>query len=177
MEPIVSRDSAGRLVVERRRTLAQRIMVAVVFLGLACYPLNFFISSIQFYRAEATPAMWRQAAPGFVLMFLGFFVPALATWLLTVRRHYMFIDRQLREITVVKDDRVWSRRRIVPFDRVHHVELASTQGGKGGTTNPVWLVLTDDVRLPVSAGREPATARKTAQAVASELGAPVEDLT
>lgn len=175
MEPIVGRDPDGALVVERRRTLAQRLLVATVFLGLATYPLRYLVDSIQFYRAAATVAEWRQAAPGFVLVFFGFVVPVAATWLLTIRRHYLQIDPLRREIRVVRDDVVWSRRRAVPFSDVQQVELAAPQSGKGGTFHPVWLVLADTTRVPVCASRDRAAARQAAQVVATVLATPIVD--
>jgi hypothetical protein len=170
---VVRRDVPGQLVVERRMFTSSRALLAAVLLFLAYFPLDYVVRAWLYFSEVATPEEWRQAYSGFALSTLAGLVPTAFAWVLLLRRRSIAFDLAQRQLTAVRDDRIYTRRRRYAFADVTRVTVSRDHPRRQEVTFPVALVMRDGSEVVVSDAPGKAQARATAKLVADVVGVEV----
>jgi hypothetical protein len=171
-----TQDADGRLTLERRLRPVKRALGGTIFGVIAALILHTFVGLLVFYVQEATREQFREHAAGFVLIFLGFLLFAVPSWMFFFWRGRVVIAP--REDTILRENDYWllRRRRSFRVDEVEKVKLWR-YGGDSAPVFPVLLVMKDGTRVTVAEEPVKDLSKKLARRVAALLRVPCENLT
>jgi hypothetical protein len=170
---VVRRDVPGQLVLERRLLTFARGLLAAVLLFLAYFPLDHAVGIWRDVSAVATPEEWPNLYRDLAFNTLAGVVPCAFAWVLLLRRRSLVLDLTHRQLTAVRDDRIYTRRRRYAFADVVRITVTRDHPRRQVATFPVTLVMRDGSEVVISDAPGKAQARATATLVANAVGVEV----